>query len=356
MSGSHIAARMEDSFHRRLIPLLRARGWKPRTTPYIGYGSTGFLRVLGRVIMGRHIQAEANADSATSAQEFAEAVLFQRGWRSYVTAPVSYLPVTVRIGHREYHTKTDRTGYLDFEILDHGLAPGWHEITIAAKAARPETAAVLIIADDAPIGLISDIDDTVMVTSVPRPLIAIWNTFIRHGSARKVVPGMALMYREFVAQHPHAPVFYISTGAWNIAPTLIQVMRTPGYPPGALLMTDWGPTNNGWFRSGVEHKRNALRRLSAEFPHMRWVLVGDDGQHDPMIYREFATEHPDRTLAIAIRQLTPGEQVLAHGTLTATAETVRTPMTAQTPEITGPDGNALGPRLRAVLNNRRRRH
>ncbi|MFV0252584.1 MAG: App1 family protein [Beutenbergiaceae bacterium] len=353
MSGSHVAARLEDSFHRRLIPLLRARGWRPRTTPYVGYGSTGFVRVLGRVILGRHVQAEAKADSAASAQELAEAVLFQRGWRSYVTAPVAYLPVTVRVGDREYRTKTDRTGYLDFEIQDHGLAPGWHEVVIAAKAARPESAQVLIIADDAPVGLISDIDDTVMVTSVPRPLIAIWNTFVRHGSARRVVPGMARMYREFVAQHPDAPVFYISTGAWNIAPTLIQVMRTPGYPGGALLMTDWGPTNTGWFRSGIDHKRHTLRRLSAEFPNMRWVLVGDDGQHDPMIYREFATEHPDRVLAIAIRQLTPGEQVLAHGTPTTTKDTLWTPLSRQTPEVMGADGDQLGPLLRAILQRRR---
>ena len=349
MAGTHVAARWEDSFHRRLTAFLKTRGWRPRTIPYVGYGGEDFVRVLGRVVLGRRIEAESNADSAATPEELAEAVFTRRGWRSYVTAPVGYLPVTVRIGDVEYRTKTDRSGYMDVEIRDHGLAPGWHDVTIAARAARPETARVQIVAAEATIGVVSDIDDTVMVTSVPRPFIAIWNTFIRHGSARRVVPGMAAMYDEVVARHPGAPTFYLSTGAWNILPTLVQVLKTGGYPAGAMLMTDWGPTNTGWFRSGQEHKRSALRRLRAEFPDIRWVLVGDDGQHDPMIYREFATEHPDRVAAIAIRQLTPGEQVLAHGTPIATLDTVWTPRSASIPEVAGADGSELAPQLRRAL-------
>jgi phosphatidate phosphatase APP1 len=78
-------------------------------------------------------------------------------------------------------------------------------------------------------------------------------------------------------------------------------------------MTDWGPTNTGWFRSGQDHKRACLHRLANELPHIRWVLIGDDGQHDPKIYGDFSTQRPDRVAAIAIRELTPSEQVLSHG-------------------------------------------
>lgn len=354
MASTHVAARWEDEFHRRLTPILRARGWRPRTIPYIGYGSPEFVRVLGRVVLGRHVDAESHADSAATAEELAEAVFTRRGWRSYVTAPVGYLPVEVTIGGATHVTRTDRSGYLDLEVQRHDLQPGWHDITIAAKAARPETARILVVDADATLGLVSDIDDTVMVTSVPRPLIALWNTFVRHGSARKAVPGMAQMYDELLARNPGAPTFYLSTGAWNIMPTLVQVLRSGGYPAGPMLMTDWGPTNTGWFRSGQEHKRSALRRLRAELPQVTWVLVGDDGQHDPMIYREFASEHPDRVAAIAIRQLTPGEQVLAHGTPVATMDTIWTPQSRSVPEISGADGTELAPRLRDALQAPRR--
>src|SRR5690606_12313160 len=141
--------------------------------------------------------------------------------------------------------------------------------------------------------LVSDIDDTIMVTALPRPLLAAWNTLVLHKGARAVVPGMVGLYRRRQQAHPGAPTFYLSTGAWNVAPTLRRFVERHGYPVGPLLLTDWGPTNTGWFRSGQEHKLSTLRRLISEFPEMRWVLVGDDGQHDPQIYREIAEEHPD---------------------------------------------------------------
>ena len=83
------------------------------------------------------------------------------------------------------------------------------------------------------------------------------------------------------------------------------------YPAGALLLTDWGPTADRWFRSGREHKRSSLERLTREFPQIKWLLFGDDGQHDESIYRDFAAQHSDNVAAVCIRQLTPSEAVLA---------------------------------------------
>ena len=104
---------------------------------------------------------------------------------------------------------------------------------------------------------------------------------------------MAVLYERLVTAHPGAPVFYLSTGAWNVAPTLTRFLSRHLYPAGPLLLTDWGPTADRWFRSGREHKRATLARLAREFPDVRWLLIGDDGQHDQEIYREFAAAHPE---------------------------------------------------------------
>ncbi|MBZ2199405.1 App1 family protein [Occultella gossypii] len=345
MPDTHLAAAIENGINRRLVPILRARGWHPRTLPYIGYGNQDFVRVLGRVILTRGREALTAAD-----QPVEEDLISRRGWRSFVTASVGYMPVTVRVGDRDYPATADRGGYLDLVVSNHGLSPGWHDVTISAKAAEPVTERVQIIDADTRFGIISDIDDTALVTLVPRPFIAVWNTFIRHGSARKVVPGMAQMYRDLLAEHPGAPIFYLSTGAWNIMPTLVQFLRGHRFPAGTMLMTDWGPTNSGWFRSGQEHKRHALRRLTAEFPHIRWVLVGDDGQHDPYLYREFAQEFPSRVAVIAIRELTPGEQVLAHGSPIAVQEVGTARRAGAAAEVAGGDGASLAPKLRTALH------
>ncbi len=81
-------------------------------------------------------------------------------------------------------------------------------------------------------------------------------------------------------------------------------------------MTDWGPTAEGWFRSGRAHKRTQLRRLVHELPQVRWVLVGDNGQHDPQLYEELAIQVPEAVSMVLIRQLSAAEQVLTHGTTT----------------------------------------
>ncbi|MEO7060314.1 MAG: phosphatase domain-containing protein, partial [Lapillicoccus sp.] len=207
-----------------------------------------------------------------------------------------------------------------------------------------------IVGDDVDYGLVSDIDDTVITTSLPRMFLAAWNTFVRHEGSRRVVAGMAPLYRELIAAHPGAPVVYISTGAWNTAPPLSRFLRNHGYPLGPLLLTDWGPTNTGWFRSGQEHKRACLDRLAREFPKIKWVLVGDDGQHDLKVYSDFAEARPERIDSVAIRQLSPTEQILSHGIPVATEEL--TPRTSRVPrEIPiyyAPDGFGLLRILRAA--------
>jgi phosphatidate phosphatase APP1 len=166
--------------------------------------------------------------------------------------------------------------------------------------------------------------------------------------ARLPVPGMSDLYAELLAAHPGAPTIYVSTGAWNTAGTLRRFLARNGFPEGPLLLTDWGPTNTGWFRSGQDHKRGCLRDLVEDFPRIRWVLVGDDGQHDPTIYAEFAGEHADRVRAIAIRELSVGQQMLAHGTPTS-RESVPEAGQQMVPAVGAPDGAALAELLRPLL-------
>ncbi|EEP74364.1 hypothetical protein MCAG_04691 [Micromonospora sp. ATCC 39149] len=193
-------------------------------------------------------------------------------------------------------------------------------------------------------GILSDIDDTVMVTALPRPLLAAWNTFVLDEHARAAVPGMAVLYERLVTAHPGAPVFYLSTGAWNVAPTLTRFLSRHLYPAGPLLLTDWGPTADRWFRSGREHKRATLARLSREFPDVRWLLIGDDGQHDPEIYREFAAGHPDNVAGVAIRRLSPTQSVLAGSLPAASGSSSSGPVGQKW--LSAPDGAGLWKLLR----------
>lgn len=307
MSSS--AARLEDAANRRIVPYLKGRGWVPEIVPFTGYGSTEFVRVLARAVM--HNPARADADHTREGRLKEN----RRGWRNFISTHVAYLPVEITAGKRTIRTMTDRTGYVDVVIRKHGMDTGWNTVTVSAVSGDYTEVPVRIFDPNIRYGLISDIDDTVMVTNLPRPMVAAWNTFGQYTADRQPVAGMAELYRTLADRHPNMPVIYLSTGAWNVVPTLDKFLTAHNFPAGPMLMTDWGPTNTGFFRSGVEHKRTQLRRLAIEFPNIKWYLVGDDGQHDPMIYREMARHHPRNVRSVLIRQLNPREHLFAHGTI-----------------------------------------
>ena len=299
----HLAIRAEDAVQRLVGGGLRRAGWVPRVVAHVGYGLEGaWVRVLGRVVLV--------PEDSLAARHPEDA----RGWRRFVTQSAAGVPVTIEVGGVRTRVESDREGYLDVR-LPADLPPGWATAQLAVEGHDgPETTAQLqVVAADARHGLVSDIDDTVMITMLPRPLVAFRNAFVTREVDRLPVPGMAGLYRDLLAHRPDTFVVYLSTGAWNVAGAIGRFLARHDYPPGPALLTDWGPTPRGWFRSGQRHKTTGLRRLVEDFPQLRWVLVGDDGQHDPEIYAEAAAQPPHRAEAGLIRRLRPGAQDARYG-------------------------------------------
>ncbi len=335
----HRAARVEDAFHEFRARRARKRGFLATVVPYTGYGSPTWVRILGRVVLAREPRPGSRAERKHRKRE--ESI---RGWRSFISVPVADTPVAVEIDGGSHVVLPDRGGVID-TVIPVQLTPGWHTVRMTtSESSRVFEAPVFVVDPKATFGIISDVDDTVMVTALPRPLLAAWNTFVLDEHARVPTPGMAVLLERLAATHPGTPVVYLSTGAWNVAPTLTRFLSRNLFPSGPLLLTDWGPTHDRWFRSGREHKRTSLERLADEFPGLRWLLVGDDGQHDEQLYGEFTTEHPDSVAAVAIRQLSSGEAVLAGGRSKAEKHSEL----SGAPWVYAPDGAGLSEQLQEL--------
>lgn len=295
----NVFARVEDWFIARRARLSVTAGKVPTVVGFRGIGSTARVRILARLLF-------VHPDPST--RKVRKVV---RGWRAFTSVPVVNHNVTVTIGKRSFTVKSDRGGVIDV-VLDLALAPGWHDIEMLASVdSEWALTEVLVIDPKATVGIVSDIDDTVMVTYLPRIFLAAWNTFVLDENARRPVPGMPVLFNKIAANYKHVPTVYLSTGPWNVAPTLERFLSRHMYPKGPLLLTDWGATPERAFRSGKEHKVTSLERLAHDFPHVKWLLVGDDGQHDETIYGNFARDFPQHVLAIAIRRLSTPEAVLA---------------------------------------------
>ena len=155
-----------------------------RVVPSTGYGSVTQLRVFGRVILTRG--RPEDEPEAPSRPRLRAVELETRGFRAFFATPAVDEPVTVRVNERIITTRTDRGGYIDLIVRGHGLAPGWHQVFIASPHAETIDVPVLVIGMMVTHGIISDIDDTVLSTSLPRPMIAAWNTLTgRRGPASR---------------------------------------------------------------------------------------------------------------------------------------------------------------------------
>lgn len=333
LPGPRAVTCLDSGLRARLASTLGRRGWVPRVIAYPGYGGDGWVRVLARVLL-------APAGMTSSDDQIV------RGFTRFVVLPTEGVPVRVTVGEHTWGVTTSTGGYLDVRLAA-DLPPGWHDVSFEVADNPPVVSQVRVVGPDTRLGLVSDIDDTVIVTMLPRPLVAFRNTFVLRESERRPVPGMAAFYRQVAEAEPDVFVVYVSTGAWNVAGVLRRFLRRHGYPAGPLLLTDWGPAEDMWFRSGREHKRTEIARLFEDLPQLSWLLVGDDGQHDVTLYAEAVARHPDRVRAVAIRQLSATEQVATHGSPVRLSQRVRAEdHLTDVPEVRAPDGAGLAAALR----------
>ncbi|MGY1845366.1 App1 family protein [Modestobacter sp. SYSU DS0875] len=315
-----LARRADAALRALLSRWARRAGWTPAVLAHPGYGSDGRARVLGRVLLA---PAGAHPEDRRAVP----------GWQRFLTLESPRTEVTVELAGQRHVVRSDDDGLLDV-TLDLPL-PDAGSVPVLLRAGGRESRSVVHLASpSAARGVVCDIDDTVLVTGISTPLRAAWRTFVKPMSGRRAVPGMARLLRELTAGDPHVPVVYLSNGPWNLAGPLTRFIERAGLPPGALLLTDWGPRPDRWFRDGQAHKRGQLRRLAGDIPGVAWSLVGDTGEHDPALYTEFATEQPEQVRRILLRDVE--------------REDTRVERVGQVPVVYAPDGDALAAALPAA--------
>ncbi|WP_164874474.1 App1 family protein [Rathayibacter festucae] len=327
-----VANRAETGLRDRLSARARKQGWFPALLPFSGYASAGTARILARVVL-------APAAVEPSARRGL------RAWHRLLTLESPGVPVRIEFAGASATGTSDGAGIVDarFAVPD-GLEPGPAEALLHVAGRAPVPVTVHVVTSEPARGVVCDVDDTVWVTGISHPARAAWRTFSTTSATRRSVPGMAELLQEAIAGQDGTAVVYVSNGPWNLAGVVSRFLARRGFPAGPVLMTDWGTSPRRWFRDGEEHKRDCLARLREDLPHLSWVLVGDDGEHDPQLYSDFARRHPDAVTAIALRRVAP-----AHPGAAPDVDEV-----AGVPVVRGVDGDALRPLLQEALGRSRR--
>ena len=326
-----VAYRTETGVRDRLARRAARRGWTPAVVPFSGYASASHARVLGRIVL-----APASVDPAARRGI--------PGWRRLLTLESPGTEVEIELDGTTTTVTSDEAGIIDARLpISTPLEPGTTKALLHLHDREPVPANVHVATTEPVRGVVCDIDDTVWVTGISHPARAAWRTLSGTSATRRSVPGMARLLRSSIEGQVHPPVVYLSNGPWNLVGPVSRFLQRNDFPAGAVLMTDWGITPHRWFRDGRQHKSSSLARLIEDLPHVRWVLVGDDGEHDPDLYQDLAHAHPDRVAAIALRHVRPN---------TPTGTDQEPDSHHAVPILRGADGDALLPLLREALQNR----
>lgn len=305
---------MFSAWVRFSTPIVTGWGWYPNVEPYVGYGTENYSRLICRTV---YAPVHARSGELT------------RGIRGMLAIPAPHrqvriaidgMPVeTVQVGQSEIYDRfdhardtageyaiSDMSGYLDL-VAEHRLEPGVHRVTYQVEHRRPVSSNLFTIPSRAKVGIISDVDDTIMITQAPTLWKALYNLLFLDPKKKASVPGMSVLFTKLADLYPDAPFFYLSTSPWNVESSIRHFIIDHGFPEGPLLLRDLDPRPKTFVPTGPQHKLEFAEQLMADFPDMKFILVGDDGQKDPTTYATITRRYPGRVIAIGIRQLSPRE-------------------------------------------------
>jgi phosphatidate phosphatase APP1 len=277
-----------------------------RIAAYRSYGTTRRVRVTGRVL-----RSEPFAPSAATASSWHNLL---ESYRRFETHVVPGARVAIEIGGALLHTSTDGEGYFDHEVsLDVPITPGVHAVALTLEEPRGDasvhaTALVHVPAATARFGIVSDIDDTVIRTDATDLLRTVREVLLGNAHTRLPFAGVAELYHALRAGPGGAcdnPLFYVSSGPWNLYELIEELFALRDIPRGPLLLRDWGFSGEGLPTRHAAHKRASIARIFDTYPSLPFVLVGDSGQEDPEIYASLMRDHPGRVLAAYIRDVHP---------------------------------------------------
>ena len=290
-----------------------------KTGAYHAVGYRGYATAQRALLLGRVLEHTRIASAEAS----------QSRWRNLLAMvqridadPLPFAKVRARLGRHEADLVADDEGFVRQWVPTGGAlaTDGWHVIQLDVVAG-PETvvttqahtpARVLIPSSGAKLGVISDMDDTVLQSEITSFVRAARLMLLENARTRLPFPGVAAFYRALergAGGRESNPIFYVSSSPWNLHDVIADFLDAQEIPVGPMLLRDWD-IGREMMRTR-QYKLSQIREIMGTYPSLPFILVGDSGQEDPEIYGELVTEFPGRILAIYIRNVSPHPERLA---------------------------------------------
>ena len=284
-------------------------------TPYLGFGASSFIYMKGRVLEDKKILPSKEGDNLWDN--------LVNMYRRFQSDEIPGARLRASFQSVQVETVTDNEGFFEMRLdLPLTLPPkvDWQIVNLELLTPRPTCGLheqvqgrVLLINTQAQYGVISDIDDTILITHATNPLRMGLIMFLNNAHTRQTFLGVPLFYQALqqgTRGAPVNPLFYVSSSPWNLYDLLVEFLQVQGIPLGPMVsLRDWGITGQEFLPSKHrQHKLGAISMILDLLPHLPFLLIGDDGQEDPEIYQEVVRDYPGRILGVYIRHVNWGRK------------------------------------------------
>jgi phosphatidate phosphatase APP1 len=284
---------------------------KPILKLYRGYANEQELIVMGHVF-----QPTSALEYDFQKKNFKNASSVIRLFRNKTIANAD---VYLELNNMKVHTKTLNDGYFKFCVpLDQFAHYGWidYQVSIVSKNETIAIKESYIRPHKGNLGIISDIDDTFLVSHTLNPLKKLYVLLFENINKRKIFEDVVPHYQALSAagrentEEANA-FFYVSSSEWNLYRFIVKFTEMHQMPKAVLLLKDIKTSLTDFFATGRgnhNHKFDKIKHILEFYPNLEYVLLGDDSQHDPFLYEAICKIFPVTVKAIYIRQTTKSKK------------------------------------------------
>ncbi len=266
---------------------------------YDGFGTSKAAWLSGRVLVDRGLDKPRKNESRWAR--------FRRVRRMLESDEVPGARIEVRVLGRKHALVADDEGL--FELKLPGPLPiGRHAIgaTLPGRKRQRTLAATLAVFPAKPAtAVISDFDDTVVVTDVTRKGRMVRKLATTNALDLKPIAGASKLYGRWAARG--WPIIFVSGSPINLQPRLKRFLRHRRIPNHGMMLKHLGsgPGTDALFAQ-KGYKLGRIDRVMKLLPGWRLILVGDSGEKDPEVYAEIRKRQPKLVQRILIRRV-PGD-------------------------------------------------
>ena len=272
---------------------------------YRGYVNDEEIIVFGHVFRSR---APGSFALETTGLRHAWSVV-----RMFRLDPVANAAVTFVFRDWEVTTKTAQDGYFRFNLpYTASLESGWHPYGVRCQVGdtRVEEAGELLKPYDSKLGIISDIDDTFLISYSNRVLKKLYVMLFRNVNRRKIFDEVVDHYKALSSAGQDSPkasnaFFFVSSSEWNLYSLITRFAQLHELPKAVIKLKKIKTSLLDFFASGRgnhDHKFIKIKDIMTFYPQLTYVLLGDDSQQDPYLYERVCKQFPRNVRAIYIRQ------------------------------------------------------